>query len=373
MEFHIVRSDLLNELQLMMGVIEKKNTMPILANICIKAENNQLVLQATDLEVGIISSCPAQVLEPGEITVHAKNLQDMLNTFSDAQVSFSMNEGTMLDLVCGSAQFSIETMSTQDFPSIPECEFATAIQFQVGFFKDCIAKVLFSVSTDPHKYALNGSLLKVLSGELSLVSTDGHRMSVVNKALGPEFQDLDIIIPRKTLLELQKSLKTSDPEEGFQIDFVENRIFFKIGPRVLFSRLIDGKFPDYHKAIPVGNDKTIIIDRVKLFEIVRRKSVLSSDKSKLVRLSFSPGEMVVVLKNAERGESIDKLAIEYEAEAVDVGFNVDYLLEFLKNMSAEKIEIHIKDHASQGLFQLVNEEDTGLDYKHIIMPMRLTG
>ena len=141
----------------------------------------------------------------------------------------------------------------------------------------------------------------------------------------------------------------------------------------MFSRLIDGKFPDYHKAIPVGNDKAIVIDRVKLFEIVRRKSVLSSDKSKLVRLSFSPGEMVVVLKNAERGESIDKLAIDYEMEAVDVGFNVDYLLEYLKNMSVEKIEINIKDHASQGLFQLVNEEDTGLDYKHIIMPMRLTG
>ncbi|CAM2067224.1 DNA polymerase III subunit beta [Sulfidibacter corallicola] len=372
MEFHIVRNDLLSELQLMMGVIEKKNTMPILANIFIRAENNHLILQATDLEVGIISQCPAQVIEPGEITVHAKNLQDMLNTFSDSQVSFSMNEGTMLNLDCGAAQFSIETMSTQDFPSIPECEFATPIKFRVGFFTDCINKVLFSVSTDPHKYALNGSLLRVAAGDLALVSTDGHRMSVVNKGLGPDFNDMDIIIPRKTLVELLKSLKATSSDEEFEIDFVENRIFFKIGPRVLFSRLIDGKFPDYNKAIPLNNDKSFVLERSKLLEIVRRKSVLSSDKSKLVRLSFGPGEMVVVLKNAERGESIDKLSVDYDGEMVDVGFNVDYLLEFLKNMNVEKIEINIRDNASQGLFKLVDEGEE-LDYKHIIMPMRLTG
>ena len=134
MEFHVVRGELLSELQLMMGVIEKKNTMPILANIFIQAEDNQLVLKATDLEVGIITSCPAQVVEPGDLTVNAKQLQDMLNTFSDTQVSFSMSEGSMLDLVCGNARFSIETMSTLDYPSIPECEFDDAITFKNGFF-----------------------------------------------------------------------------------------------------------------------------------------------------------------------------------------------------------------------------------------------
>lgn len=374
MEFHVIRSELLSELQLMMGVIEKKNTMPILANVFIQAEDNQLILKATDLEVGIITQCPAQIVEPGEFTVNAKQLQDMLNTFSDNQVSFSMSEGSMLDLVCGGASFSIETMSTMDFPSIPECDFEESMGFQIGFFMDCIHKVLFSVSTDPHKYALNGALVNLVGGELAMVSTDGHRMSVVSRDLGGELQDktLDIIVPRKTLLELQKSLKVEAPDEEFQMAFLENRVFFKVGVRILFSRLIDGKFPDYNKAIPQGNDTVLELDRGVLLNIIRRKSVLASDKSKLVRLNFSPGELVVILKNAERGESVDKIAVEYEGEMLSVGFNVQYVNEFLKNMSNDKIQIKIKDEASQGLFT-VTDETYEIDYKHVIMPMRIQG
>ncbi len=372
MEFHVIRSELLTELQLMLGVIEKKNTMPILANIYILAEDNQLLLKATDLEVGIISLCPAQIVEPGEVTVNAKQLQDMLNTFTDNQVSFSMSKGSMLELVCGWASFFIETMSTMDFPSIPECDFSEPLRFQVGFFSNCISKVLFSVSTDPHKYALNGSLMNLNNNELNLVSTDGHRMSIITSEMSGDFHDADAIIPRKTLLELQKSLKSESPESEFLMSFMENRIFFKVGVRVLFSRLIDGKFPDYNKAVPQDNDIVFELDRSELLNIIRRKAVLSSDKSKLVRLTFSPGELVVVLKNSERGESTDKLAVEYDGELLDLGFNVDYLLDFLKSMSNDKVVIKIKDVASQGLFTVV-EDTYDTDYKHVIMPMRLTG
>ena len=372
MEFHAIRGELLNELQLMMGVIEKKNTMPILANVLILAEDNQLVLKASDLEVGIITLCPAQIIEPGEFTVHAKQLFDMLNTFSDNQVSFSMSEGSMLDLVCGNAQFSIETMSPLDFPSIPEGDFTQGIRFQIGFFDQCISKVLFSVSSDPHKYALNGALFNVQGGELNFVSTDGHRMSIVAKELGPDFADLDIIIPRKALIELKKSLQVEDAEDEFLMAFSENRIFFKVGLRTLFSRLIDGKFPDYHKAVPLDNDKRFILDRNEFLNILRRKSVLSSDKSKLVRFTFSQGQLTVVLKNSERGESIDKMDIDYDGDKLDVGFNVDYIQNFLKNTNHEKIEFNVKDEASQGLFRIA-EEELDFDYKHVIMPMRLTG
>lgn len=375
MEFHVIREELLGELTLMMGVIEKKNTMPILANIYIKAENNELLLQATDLEVGIISRCSAQVVEGGEFTVNAKQLSDMLNSFSESQVSFSLSEGTMLSLSCGFAEFSIETMSTQDFPTIPECDFEDAMNLQVKFFSDCINQVFFSISNDPHKYALNGALFKIAEGEFSLVSTDGHRMSVVQQNLGSNFSDHSVIIPRKTLAELKKSLAVEDSENPFKIAFMENRIFFEIGPRVLFSRLVDGKFPDYTKAIPQNNDKQFEFDRKLLLDIVRRKSVLSSDKSKLVRMSFRSGELTVVLKNAERGESVDKIGIEYEGEPVNVGFNVDYVMEFLKNMRSAKIEINLRDESSQGLFRLVenDEEQSDQNYLHVIMPMRLTG
>ena len=371
MEFHVIRTELLTELQLMMGVIEKKNTMPILANIFLAAEDNQLILKATDLEVGIITQCPAQVVEPGEMTVNAKQLQDMLNTFSNSQVTFSMSEGSMLDLVCGPAQFSIEVMSTLDFPSIPQYDFENAAQMQNGFFDDCINKVLFSVSSDPHKYALNGALLNVVDGDFTFVSTDGHRMSIVSHTL-ESVADTEVIIPRKTLMELKKLLQAENEDELFQLGFLENRIFFQIGVRVLFSRLIDGKFPDYTKAVPIGNDRPFELDRSDLLNILRRKLVLSSDKSKLVRLTFQPGELVVVLKNAERGESIDKLEIDYDGDLVEVGFNVEYIHEFLKNMKNKTIQINIKDESSQGLFKVM-DDPYEIDYKHVIMPMRLTG
>lgn len=370
MEFHVIRGELQAELQLMMGVIEKKNTMPILANIYIAAEDNQLLLKATDLEVGIITTCPAQIVEPGELTVNAKQLQDMLNTFSGNQVSFSMSEGSMLDLNCDQARFSIETMSTLDFPSIPEYDFEDAMGLQVGFFNFCISRVLFSVSTDPHKYALNGALFQLDNGEMSLVSTDGHRMSVINKHLGDGFNPVDIIIPRKTLIELRRSLATEEADAEFNIGFMDNRIFFKVGNRVLFSRLIDGKFPDYTKAIPVNNDRRFEFKRSPFQNILRRKVVLSSEKSKLVRLSFKTGELMVVLKNAERGESVDKMPVEYEGDQLDLGFNVDYLHDFLKNMDVDVIEMFVKDESSQGLFK-IPEDQFDIEYKHVIMPMRL--
>ncbi len=370
MEFVVIRTELLNELQLMMGVIEKKNTMPILANVFIAAENNELLLKATDLEVGIITRCPAQVVEPGELTVNHKQLQDMLGSFSGNQVTFSSSEGSMLDLVCDSARFSIETMSTLDFPSIPECSFEGALELQNGFFNFCIDRVLFSISTDSHKYALNGALLQIRDNEMNLVSTDGHRMSVINRHLGEGFANLDVIVPRKTLGELQRILKAESEEEKFLMGFEENRIFFKVGFRVLFSRLIDGKFPDYTKAIPVNNDRRFEFDRGLFQAILRRKSVLASEKSKLVRLSFKPGEMVVVLKNAERGESVDKMELAYDGEQMDLGFNVDYLHEFLKNMQSVKVEMFVRDETSQGLFK-IPEDSYDVAYQHVIMPMRL--
>lgn len=372
MEFHVVRGELLSELQLMMGVIEKKNTMPILANVYIAAEDNQLILKATDLEVGIITQCPAQILEPGEFTVNAKQLQDMLNTLSEDQISFSMSDGSLLDMTCGTAKFSIETMATIDFPSIPECSFDDALRFPIGFFDRCINKVLFSISNDPHKYSLNGALLSLQDGDMSFVSTDGHRMSILQKSLGIETDNTELIIPRKTLIELKKSLQAESADDEFQVVSKENRIFFQVGVRVLFSRLIDGKFPDYSRAVPAETQHSFTFERAALLNIIKRKIVLRSDKSKLVRLSFQPGELTVVLRNAERGESVDKLAIEYDGESLDVGFNVDYIHDFLRNVQADKVEMNLQDEASQGLFRLV-EEEAEVDYKHIIMPMRLTG
>lgn len=372
MEFHSIRAELLNELQLLMGVIEKKHTMPILANVWIQAEGNRLTLKATDLEVGVITHSPAQVVEPGEFTVNAKRLQDMLSTLSGAQVSLSMSEGSMLDVVSGSAQFSIETMPTHDFPSIPECSFEDGIELPSGFVQSCIARVLFSISNDPHKYAINGALWRLQGKDFNMVSTDGHRMSVLRSEINHEGGDFEVIIPRKTMGELKKLLHSMDGDDAFVMAHAENRVFFRIGERVLFSRVIDGKFPDYEKAIPTNNDKEFVFERSVLNEVMKRKMVLSSDKSKLVRLSFSTDRLVVVLRNAERGESVDQIEIEYQGDAFDVGFNGEYLLDFLRNMTCDRIRLCLKDAANQGLFK-IEDDSQEMDYEHVIMPMRLLG
>ena len=372
MEFHSLRAELLTELQLIAGVIEKKHTMPILANILIEAEGNQLTLKATDLEVGLISHCPAQVVEAGAFTVNAKRLQDMLATLSGQQVSLSMSEGSLLDVVSGAAQFSIETMPTHDFPSIPDYDFSNAVQLPCGFVLECIGRVLFSISSDPHKYAINGALWRLLEGQLTMVSTDGHRMSVLRSQQNAGDGDFDVIVPRKTMGELKKLLGSVDSDEPFLLAIIDGRLFFKIGDRVLFSRAIDGKFPDYEKAIPTNNDKEFVFERSVLSDVMRRKMVLSSDKSKLVRLGFSPNRLVVVLRNAERGESVDQIEIDYQGEAFDVGFNAEYVLDFLKNMSCERIRLFLKDATNQGLFRIADDLDE-IQYEHVIMPMRLLG
>lgn len=370
MEFNAIRQEILTELQMMMGVIEKKHTMPILGNVLVRAEDNELHLQATDLEVGMISRCPAQVIESGEFTVNARRLQEMLATSSDGQVGFSMNEGSMLDISCGSAKFSVETMVSDDFPAIPSYDFEDALTLGNAFFQDCINKIFFSISGDPHKYTINGGLMKMMGGAMYMVSTDGHRMSVVTRELDHGDLEVSAIIPRKSLGEVKKLLQNEE-EDSFKVGFHDSRVFFRIGDRILFSRLIDGRFPDFEKAIPENNPVGFEFERSRLLEVMRRKLVFSSEKAKLVRLSFAPGQLVVVLRNAEFGESVDQIEIDYDGEAFDVGFNVQYVHDFLKNMTADKVKVFLKDSGNQGLFKV--DEEEGADYRHVIMPMRLVG
>lgn len=369
MEFHAQREALLQEIQLLGGVIEKKNTMPILANVLVRAENNLLSIKATDLEVGIITECPAQVLQAGEFTINGKRLQEILSTLSEAQVAFSLNENSMLDIVCGSASFSIDIMPAKDYPDIPVYDFVGSLALNNALFQDCLDRVFFSISGDPHKFALNGALFEIAGNQMTMASTDGHRLSRVRGELTQDVEDISVIVPKKSLGEIKKLLQAEGESELFLLGSFDTRLFVKVGKRVLFSRLIDGKFPDFEKAIPLNNDNEFILDRSALLEIMRRKLVLSTDKSKLVRLSFQPGQLHVVLRNPERGESVDTLPIPYQGEAFDIGFNIQYLHEFLRAMSAPRIKLLLKDGNAQGLFRLADDE--GIDYCHVLMPMRV--
>lgn len=375
MEFIVNRQILHSELQLIKGVIEKKNTMPILSNILIEAENNQLTLKSTDLDVGFICKSPAQVIEKGTFTIDAMKIQDILASCSDQQMSFSMNEGTLLNIVSGEGniQFDdIETMSVNDYPTIPYYDFSEPFCINANFFSECLSLVLFSISADPHKYALNGCFFKVKEGIMELVSTDTHRMSALKTTVGDEDFEIEQLIPRKTIIELRKMISAAADDENVEIGFFENRLFFRFGERILFSRVIDGTFPDYEKAIPINNDKVFQFKRTQLLDIMKRKLVFLSDKSKLVRMQFSPNQMNVILVNSQRGSSKDRVAIDYQGESFEVGYNVAYFYDFLKNINCDDIEMYLKQTGSQGLFRIL-KDDLAYDYKHVIMPMRING
>jgi DNA polymerase-3 subunit beta len=375
MEFIINRQILLNELQLIKGVIEKKNTMPILSNILIEAEHNQLILKSTDLDVGFICQCPAQVIEPGTFTIDAMKIQEILSYCSDRQMQFSMNEGTLLNINTaeGNIQFDdIETMNVNDYPTIPQYDFSEAFSINASFFSECINLVLFSISSEAHKYALNGCFFQIKDGLMEMVSTDTHRMSALKTPVSDEDFEIKLLIPRKTILELKKMIASAAEDERLDIGFFENRLFFRFSGRILFSRVIDGTFPEYEKAIPLNNDKVFQFDRKQLLEIMRRKLIFLSDKSKLVRIQFSKNQMNVSLVNSQRGASKDRVAIEYNEEPFEVGYNVSYFYDFLKNMTCDTIEMYVKQTGSQGLFRIVKDE-LPYDYKHVIMPMRING
>ncbi len=375
MEFIVNRQMLHSELSLIKGVIEKKSTMPILSNVLVEAYNNQLTLKSTDLDIGFICKCPAQVIEPGMFTIDALKMQDILGTCSEQLMTFSLNEGTLLNVSAGEGKIQfddIETMSVEDFPTIPSYDFKGALALDSGFFSDCLSLVLFSISADSHKYALNGCFFKIKDGLLEMVSTDTHRMSILKANLEDEDFELEQLIPRKTILELKKMIGTTGNDEKVLLGFEENRLFFKFSDRILFSRVIDGKFPDYHRAIPINNDKVFQLNRVQLLEIMRRKMVFLSDKSKLVRIQFSSGSMNVILVNSQRGSSKDRVAIDYNDESFEVGYNVNYFYDFLKNMTCDYIEMYLRNSGSQGLFRIL-KDDLPYDYKHIIMPMKISG
>jgi DNA polymerase-3 subunit beta len=371
MEFHVLRSELSRELQLLQGVIEKKKTMPILANIYIKAENNKLTLNATDLEIGIQTAASAQVVEPGEFTVNAKQFQDMLNSFSGSQVTISQSDLISVDLECDGASFSVETMPTQDFPSLPSCDFEKTAEIEIGFFEKCLGRVLFSVSTDSHKYVMNGALLKIRESFFQLVGLDGHRMSIVSKELDGLSGDYQAIIPRRSLIELNKLLKAEPEDDLFEIAMEGDRIFFRVGTRIMSSRMIDGKFPDYERAVPQANNLLFQFEREQFLDVVKRKAIMSTEKSKQVHLALKPGEATIALRSPGRGKSIDKLGIEYDGEPADFGVNVDYLHGFLRAIDTPGVQLWLRDETSAGLFRLHGDE-TGADYTHTIMPMRLT-
>jgi DNA polymerase-3 subunit beta len=368
MKFTVTRNSLFNELNLVQGVIEKKSTIPILSNILLEARSEQVDIVATDLDVTIRCGCSASVTTEGTTTISARRLFDIVRLLPEgSDIDFSLLENDWVELSSGNSEYKIVALPKENFPSIPEAAPASA-QLSGSLLKSMIQRTMFAITQEESRYSLNGALLALLPSEIRMVATDGHRLAMVSKSMDMPGVDMEIraLIPRKTLFEIQKLIGDQSVMVEFGRD--ENHLFFTVGSKQLVSRILAGQFPNYELVIPRENDKHVVASSKNFGDGIRRAAIMSDEKLKAIRLSFKTGILELTASCAEAGEAREIVAVEYEGESLDIGFNPQYLLDFIAACGAESISVSLKDSETQGMLRPVGAED--LDYRYVVMPMK---
>jgi DNA polymerase-3 subunit beta len=366
MKFSIAKEEILGELQLLQGIVEKRNTMPILANILVVAENGRVELTGTDLEVGLKTHFPADIEETGAITVSGKKIFEIVKSLSGTQaVRFAQSENHMVEITSGPSQFKVLCLPKEDFPQVPEPRFEKDIDLPLDMFKEMIDRVYCAI-TQEQRYYLNGALMILTSGAIELVSTDGHRLAYTRLPAESLRLDQEIkgIVSKKSLNELRKF-----EDEVLKFDLDENNLFFRVKDRTLISRVIEGKFPNYEAVIPEANPHTVVLDREEVTDAVRRVSLLSTERSRGIKFNIQKDRIVLFSSNPELGEARDEVRAEYEGEEFGIGFNAQYLLDFMTTVKSESIRFEFKDENSAVLMRAAQDE--AIDYKYVLMPMKI--
>ena len=365
--FTAPRDALLAPLQSVSGIVEKRHTLPILSNVLIEKKGDALTLLATDIEIQIRNSTTGDLAsEDFAITVGARKLQDILRALPDtADVSLTLDD-KRITLKAGKSRFQLQTLPAADYPRLapPEGEGLNFRTTQKAFKKQ-LALVQYAMAQQDIRYYLNGLLLVVAGDALRMVATDGHRLAYAASPLVGDYPRTDVILPRKTVVELARQLADSD--EPLEVTLVGNQIVFRFGSIELISKLIDGKFPDYERVIPQGHPKLVKASRLALLQSLQRAAILTNEKFRGVRLMLSEGSLKLVSTNAEQEEALEELEVDYSGDSLDIGFNVTYLLDVLTNLSANEIEIRFNDGNASALFGLAENAD----FKYVVMPMRI--
>ncbi len=371
MEFTVTKADLLRELSLSQGVVEKKTTIPILSNVLIETAGDRVNLTATDLELGIRCSCPARVSKPGAGTIPARRLLDYVRLLPDADVSIKFQENQWASVQCGRSRSRIAGMSRESFPELPQMPDVLA-SLPVGALTSMIGKTIFAISMEESRFTLNGALLILRSDGLAMVSTDGHRLAMVEKEL--EIAGLTgiyrALLPRKAMSELLKMAQEADSDTPMQFSGDENHLFFRIGDRMLISRKLTGNFPDFERVLPKNHSGSVTLTRDELRSAIERVSQFSDERSRAIRVQVTPGEVTIHSSVSESGESEESIAAEYDGANLDIGFNAAYMLDFLRALPESQVAFHFKDSQSAG--ELRPGGDHAKDtYRYVVMPMRI--
>lgn len=365
MEFKIKRKDFLDGLMITQGVVEKKNTMPVLANVLIETTGSGINISATDLEVAMMTSVSASVIKQGRITVLARSLQDIVKESAHEDIHLSVLENDKIELKSGSARFKIAGLNANEFPTFPKVE-EKAVEIPCDLFLGMIEKTAFSMANDETRYNLNGVLFQK-SGEdhLKMVSTDGHRLSLSEKRVSiGGLGNVNVIIPKKGVGELKRMVSK---EGSFELSVGTKGLLAKKGNEALYIRFLDGTFPEYEAIIPKDNSLFATVLRTSLIGALRRVSLLSNERSKGVIFAFSPGHLEVSTTNPDLGEAREEFDIDYKGKKLNIGFNARYFLDVLDILKDESIIIALKSETNACMVK--SEMDAG--YTYVIMPMRI--
>jgi DNA polymerase III subunit beta len=368
MELVVRKNDLLRELQLFQGIVERKNTIPILANVLMDAKGDEVKFLATDLEVALRSRCSATVTKGGALTLPAKKLYEIVKSLPDTDIRIT-EEKSGVRIAADRFDSRMQTLPREDFPTLPDSPGLPTATLASSALREMVAKTQFAITGEDTRFFLNGAQFLLKPESMSLVATDGHRLALVTvkRDGGQADDDSKAILPKKTLSELARLVVESDGAVTYERG--ENHIFFEVGGRLLISRMIDGQFPAYERVIPKGNDKHIEFERDRLTNAVKRVALLSNERSRAVKFQIDKGKVDVTSSSPELGEAHESLPVDYTGSSMQICFNAQYVLDFLAAVTTDVVALELKDEVSQAVMVPIGAE--GYDYTYVIMPMRV--
>jgi DNA polymerase III subunit beta len=367
MDLVVLRSEILRELQLVQGIVERKSSVPMLSNVLLDARDGRLSISATDLDVSLRCGCAARVIEPGALTLGAKKLYEISRSLPESDVHIRELPDSWVAIECEKVSFKVAGLPKDDYPALPEADGPRGTALPGVGLRDLIARTSFTITAEDARYFLGGALLVVDDEGFAVVSTDGHRLAYARRQISlAGMEPVRVLIPRKAVHEMGRLL-----DDGGDVYFRQSggHLLFSVGERLLSSKMIEGQFPAYEKVVGVRPEHAAIVETEAFAAALRRVSLLSPERTRAVRLVLGPGSLELLASSPELGEARDAVAAEYSGEGVDIAFNGQYLLDFLGVVGTEKVSIGLRNSESQGILTPAGE--TEVDYRYVVMPMRL--
>jgi DNA polymerase-3 subunit beta len=370
MEFSVKKFDLLEELELTQGVVERKTTIPILSNLLCEAKGNRLAITATDLELSIRTSCEAKVKKEGAGTMPAKKLLDLVRLLPDEEIRFKLLENHYVQVTCDRKSYKMVGMSKDNFPALPNFPQAL-VKIPATLLAGVIAKTTFAISLEESRYTLNGALLVLKPGSVTMVATDGHRLAMVemDHKLDGLSAEMRVLVPKKAMSEVQRLAADSGDDALVEFAQDESHLFFQFGRRLLTCRKLTGQFPNYEAVLPRDANKTVVLERGELQDALRRVSQLADQRSHAVKFMLAKEGVEISASSPEYGEAKEAIEKEFKGDPIAIGFNAQYLLDFLGAAAEGPISFELKDDQSAGQLRPLADESSR--YRYVVMPMRI--